>query len=198
VADPNWPTNTWYAEVGNVAANDEFVEVINQAGRLRVAGAGSDFARVQLMDMPRVADVEMLMKVTFSSTSDEGRLRVVLRGDGKWSERGAPVNGYTLSVSGGGTFSVNVYESDALFGVQTGSHSLGVGPFWIRYQVNGSQIRARAWPVDDTEPSTWTLAGNDTRITDPGVMEMTYFIWGTGPQDVQIDDIQVFTSPLTP
>lgn len=44
--------------------------------------------------------------------------------------------------------------------------------FWIRFQVNGSTLRAKAWQDGTTEPAGWQVETTDTDLTEAGSVGM--------------------------
>lgn len=55
-------------------------------------------------------------------------------------------------------------ETTLVTSASLGAYTAGV-PWKVRLYVSGSQLQAKAWRSDTSEPATWTLAATDTAIT---------------------------------
>ncbi len=108
-------------------------------------------------------DFEVLCQIYVGSTSATQRWL-----GGRISTSGASRNGYALRVR---TASIDTYRFNGATFTQitAGTFSVASGTWvWVRFRVNGSTIRARAWADGDAEPGTWQCDGTDSTYSTLG------------------------------
>lgn len=108
-------------------------------------------------------DFEILCQVYADATTASQRVLC-----GRVSTSGSTRNGYALRLR---TNSVDTYRfSGSTFTqITAGTFSVASGTWvWVRFRVNGSTIRARAWADGDSEPGTWQCDATDTTYTTLG------------------------------
>lgn len=65
---------------------------------------------------------------------------------------------------------------------------------WLRFQVEGDDVRARAWAEEDPQPGTWDVDVIDTVVTGTGASRIVLERTGSGDHAVAVDDV-VLTDP---
>jgi PKD repeat protein len=66
--------------------------------------------------------------------------------------------------------------------------------YWLRFEVQGSNVMFKAWPAGSTEPSAWTWSGTSTAISAAG--EMGLYGYAASGAPVEFDSFSV-TAPST-
>jgi hypothetical protein len=71
-----------------------------------------------------------------------------------------------------------------------------VGPVKIRFQANGSQLRARAWLASGTEPTAWQLTATDSTFASGTGIALSSFD-ATAAKTFTYDDVSVYNGTNT-
>lgn len=109
------------------------------------------------------ADFEILCQVYVDVTTASQRVLA-----GRISTSGATRTGYAVRLR---TNSFDTYRfNGATFTLITaGTFSVASGTWcWVRFRVNGTTIRARAWADGDSEPGTWQCDTTDSTYSTAG------------------------------
>jgi RHS repeat-associated protein len=116
--------------------------------------------------------------------------------------------GSTLSIharhTGGGHYRLDLDQASSTVTVvrHSGSTDTTLGTFtrptgdtgWLRFQVEGDDVRVRAWAEEDPEPGTWDVDVVDTVVTGTGASRIVLERTGSGAHSVAVDDV-VLTDP---
>lgn len=163
-----------------VGTNDGTVEVTGNRAVLAVDDVGG-------------ADVAARVDADPTEDSD-----LTLRYD--LTEAGA---GGTLSVharhTGGGHYRLDVDPSSSIVALvrHDGTTDVTLGTFsrptgatgWLRFQVEGDDVRARAWSEEDPQPATWDVDVTDATVTGTGASRIVLERTGSGAHAVAVDDV---------
>lgn len=124
-----------------------------------------------------VGDVEVVARVNFNPVASAGgsAQRLVLHGSGPAAdERGYFVESVWSS-------RVDLAEYTPSFVTLGTSASFIPGTWhWIRLQRSGTTVRARWWPVADTEPAAWQISATDSTLSSGWVGLSSFASFGAG------------------
>ncbi len=156
-------------------------------------------ARAQLIGLASRGDADLRFSYQWSSNRPTGYFSVNLRGSGGWEIVYRPRNGYGVQFSSSSSI---VYLSRSVNGAATFPRSVNAQPLttgkrWVRFQVQGSQIRFRTWADGQAEPATWNATLTDTGVTAPGQLFLSLVSSDDAGEgsDVAIDDLTVRSLP---
>ena len=180
-----WNTNTWATTTG--------VTISSNQGSLAATTAS---VRATAKAMPDVLDSEANFTYFFDNTTSATTLRVSLRASGADKTTSSQMTtGYRLEITPS-TSAVHIKKivNSTLTDLGQFNYSLtGSTPQQVRFQVQGSTIRARIWALGTSEPSTWSLSVSDSEITTPGVLQLANSFSSTA-STVTVDDLSVMVA----
>lgn len=115
------------------------------------------------------ANVDMTMRVRWLTTSSLQRsCGLVARGH----EDSAGIDGYTITVDlNASTLKLYKLVDDADTSLATGNVYPSIAQdvwYWLRFQVNGTALKARIWRDGDPEPVTWHIDTTDSAVSAAG------------------------------
>lgn len=147
-----WGANPFEVGVGNI------LRLYEVSGYPRSAIAWDD--------VPESVDQEILVKYDPRSTNI---LILSLRSAGTTSR-----DGYVLFVRNDNNV-LDLRRSLANHELTLGTAAFTVNndtDYWVRFRVEGSTIKAKAWADGTAEPGTWTLERTNTELTSAGRMQV--------------------------
>jgi len=167
------------------------VTIQNNQGRLSFADSAQAYARA-ISTMADQSNAELTAKFTFGDLVSEGLLRFHLRGSGDWADWQTPTTAYEVEIANTGDWKV--------YRIQSGSRTqIGTTQTWtstteqhsIKFQVVGTDIRAKVWRTIDSEPG-WQKDIDDSTsgFTTAGTLQLGYFRVA-GSHYVDLDDVSV-------
>lgn len=191
-AAATWNASRWSATATN---STRTVDVANNEGRLQVI---SGAARATANMIP-VADSDVTFTYRFGSNSVKSYLRPMLRSSGATGSSQMQT-GYRVEIRSNSTTIklqsyVNgtsaplgdfTYNPDGVAGADSGNHRL-------RFHVQGSTIRVKAWPAGTPEPVSWQIdIPSDTSVVGAGVFQLNHnYSSDGGPNTVYVDDFSI-------
>jgi len=172
----------------------ETIDVQSEAGNIYLDSAQYSYARAE-SDMEPVPDSELLVRFKVDQLTDDRRLRFWLRADA-WNSTTSPHNGYgvEISTSADTVRFIRTRDSNPVYGLATFSHTRTTDWQWLRFRVEGDQLKVRIWNDGEYEPrDTWTYTLQDTTVSGEGkllisALELT---GGTYGGSFKVDDIYV-------
>jgi len=135
------------------------------------------------------ADVNGIVR--FASTNGSEMAGMILRGQPNGNMDLVRYNGsgqLAFMVKSGGSWIVN--QSIAAFTASAGTF------YWLRFEVQGSNVYVKVWPSGATEPSAWSWSGTSSTITSAGSMGL-YAYASTGTS-VEFDSFSVAQAIAAP
>jgi hypothetical protein len=168
---PHWNRSSWIIDQTGTGG---YLEVSGGAGELNAGTATGGLARAVALNMPSVADAEVYLEFRFADATAGSTLRVFLRGQDGWStsDHDNPNNGYSVALHTHGTNSLRSFLNDTPAELISNDHDFGTLPHALRFQVQGSTIRARYWSTAVAEPQTWNMSATDTKVTTAGKLHL--------------------------
>ncbi|SDD79590.1 gamma-glutamyltranspeptidase [Paenibacillus sp. UNCCL117] len=170
------------------------MSVYNEAGRIELPGAQYGYARASSVSAP-VYDSEVLLRFKLDELGGNRNLRVWLRAD-DWNSTSAPHNGYGVEINTASDTirMIRTRDSNGVYGLSTASHARTTDWQWLRFRVEGDQLRVRIWKDGEQEPrDSWTQSLQSQSVNSKGTfmlsaVELTGAAEGGG---IQVDDIRV-------
>lgn len=179
-----WPAQ-WTGTLGSGATRT----IQTNRGRLTpINSAWSGDARAYLDGMAATADVDIVVNALAPSPGNI-YFAVAARCDGVPVDSFNPQTGYAVEF-GEGNWTVKKHKDFARTDLGSGSYALSsTVATWMRFQVQGTALRFRAWQDGATEPTSWTWTGTDSEIA-------TGKVWlaatnGETPSSVSFDSLTV-------
>lgn len=162
-----WNATTW-PTIDFTSSSTATIQT--NSGEANPGGAG--FARVRaLSNSGNMADVDLTIQFTMPGAGAEQYHSINVRHDGLWSGGGTgnnPLNGYRLMVFDD-FYEVSRYAAGVKTTLATPAKTWDVNPWFVRWQLEGTAIRARIW--QGAEPGTWEVDTTDaTHAT--GILSM--------------------------
>lgn len=142
-------------------------QVVERHGtrQLRHSVASSGYYALRWDAIGSVADVELLGLAQATSNSGGTQNRLLVRASGTAGSEA----GYTLDLRDG---TVRIFRFLNGAGVALGaSINIAWQPdtwYWMRFRVEGNQLKGKVWPAGTSEPAGWTLERTDSNIPGPG------------------------------
>ena len=110
-------------------------------------------------DIGSVSDVDVLAKVKTGSASPS--LQILARVSGAYAARNSY---YFLLWSGGASIGKKVAGAGSALLSKTFVVYSDI-EYWVRFRVNGTNLKARIWAVDAVEPNDWLLETTDSDLS---------------------------------
>ena len=187
-----WDATKWATNVGTSALAD----IQSNQGRMRYENVANARALATARG-GKSADAEALVSFRFPSTSPRGFFYVFLRGSGDWVGTW-PSNSYFLQFQND-SGQVNVWKSTP-GGATTQIATQKIGQVttakqWVRFKVQGTNLKAKVWTDGTPEPATWEMAISDSALASAGFLQLKWLRGGvaTSAGEVLVDDVQVTT-----
>lgn len=114
-------------------------------------------------------DVDVVASVL--PTNSNSQIRLIVRWDGNTSgTTGDLLNGYvmTFGIGAANTIQIRKYIAGVETRLDSITHGVLSGEHVLRFQAQGSMLRAKWWPSSSTEPASWGAEITDTSITGSG------------------------------
>jgi PKD repeat protein len=139
------------------------------------------------------SDFEILGSATATSANGLVRFSVGAANDTAGIILGYQSNG-TMNLArfdGSGDLELMSGESGSWTVVDTTSVTVSVNTFyWLRFEVQGSNVYLKLWPSGTTEPTAWTWSGTSTAVlTTAGTMGL--YGWAASGAPVEFDSFSV-------
>ncbi|PYI55626.1 gamma-glutamyltransferase [Paenibacillus flagellatus] len=171
------------------------IQVQNEAGKLHIDSGLNAYARAESTMAP-VSDSELLVRFKMDALTGDRNLRFWLRADG-WNGSTSPHNGYgfELNTADDTVRFIRTRQSNGVFGLGTFNHARTTDWQWLRFRVEGDQLKVRLWKDGEHEPrQDWSFEIEDDSVVGKGKLmlagiELTGSA-GTGGS-FQVDDIVV-------
>ncbi len=153
------------------------------------ATAGSSAAKIT-SKAPATVDQNVSLRYRFANTTSPGTLTV--------QTRSSTAGNYRLVIASN-TATATVFK-------QVGTTSTALGTFTVpistaaqrlRFQVQGTAVKARTWANGTAEPTVWGASFTDTAVTAAGVTFMAASRTAAGTNSVLVDDYSE-NNPTTP
>src|SRR5581483_11481173 len=166
------------------------VSIASNQGSLAATTAS---VRATAKAMPDVLDSETNFTYSFNNTTSATSFRISLRSSGASKTNGAQMTtGYRLEITpSSSAVHIKKIVNSTVTDLGSFTYSLtGSTPQRVRFQVQGSTVRAKIWPLGSSEPSTWSLSVTDSEITTPGVLQLANS-FSSMASTVTVDDLSV-------
>jgi YD repeat-containing protein len=178
----SWNTALWGTTSG-----------VTLSGNQGTLASAATPARATAKTMADTLDSEATFTYQFSATGNS-TLRAALRASGGDKSTGADMpNAYRLEINPS-TATLQLTKVVAGTVSNLGSsvaYTSGTTAQRVRFQVQGSTIRAKVWAANSSEPSTWTVERSDTAVTAAGTMQFSNLLVSGTTQNANIDDLHV-------
>lgn len=168
------------------------IEIQGNTGYMYVTGELS-YARA-IAQTTEQSNQNLVTDFRFQKTDEgESYFSVFLKTSSDWLNWCTPTTGYELQISSTGGYSVWRYDS----GVQTLLDTYNTNPTtaWqkLEFEVNGSNIYAKVWVKNESEPSWQVSYADGSPISSAGRMQLGLFNL-TGARWCKVDNLSL-TSP---
>ena len=176
----------WDASKWVTTSNDstKIADVQSNQGRLYVNGSPARATS----QMTATADAEVNFTYRFNERTSGSFLRIFMRASGASGANQMP-NAYRLEVaSGTSTVKLQKFVNSVVTDIGSFTYTQDTNAQRVRFQVLGSTIRAKVWPVGSTEPASWSVTATDTAITGTGVIQVAHS-HSSGAHTVYVDDL---------
>ena len=147
----------------------------SEAGQMPLNGAST--ASRATAEHNDITNAEVVLDVTPSSYDGTNikTLSTVLRGNGTWdgTELDAHVTCYRaeLLVNAGATLQLHKVVNGTVTALGSAQSLTGTPTTWrIRFRVDGTAIKAKAWDASGAEPGTWDIEQTDSSVSAGGVL----------------------------
>lgn len=133
-------------------------------------------------------DIVIVFKPTYDAVYGDSTQMVIARGGGT----GAAPTGYIATLRNG-YYRIAKYYNTIIQNLDTSpslqTPTLSTSKWYaLRFQVNGTDVKARYWEVGNTEPGTWDLEGIDNDYTSGWCG-----VGATSPTDIYFDLMSIGT-----
>ena len=174
--------------------DDSDIEIQTNMGYLHVSEqTNQTYARgiAYVGDFP---SLELLLKYRFDDISHGAELRIFIRSSRDWQDWNRPSQAYGMYLSNTGGWGLHRVEMSGYDPISTPLGSVNTNAMtatrWLRFQADGTNIRAKTWLATDSEPG-WDLDITDTGgFTDLGGLQLGYFNV-TGEHKAYLDDLDL-------
>ena len=175
--------NKW---TGTVAAGGTVTVAANALALTTSTTAGSTATATS--KTAAVGDADLVFTYNPVSTTPANRADLTVE------ERKPTAGAYQLVVpSSGGTATVIAKKTTS---TTLGTFAIpGAGRRAVRFQVQGTAIRARVWQADQPEPVAWTVQYTNTTVTGTGTIAIGV-VRNAGTNTIAVDDVRI-TNPTT-
>ncbi|MGH9893128.1 MAG: RHS repeat-associated core domain-containing protein, partial [bacterium] len=184
-----WDTSKWVT-----TSNDstKVADVQSNQGRLYVNGSPARATS----QTTATADAEVNFTYRFNERTSGSFLRIFMRASGASGSNQMP-NAYRLEVaSGTSTIKLQKFANSVVTDIGSFTYTQDTNAQRVRFQVQGSTIRAKVWSVGTTEPVSWSVTATDTAITGTGVIQVAHS-HSSGTHTVYLDDLALSTPAPT-
>lgn len=184
-----WDSTKWVT-----TSNDstKVADIQSNQGRLYVNGSPARATS----QMTATADAEVNFTYRFNERTSGSFLRIFMRASGATGSSQMP-NAYRLEVAAGtSTIKLQKFVNSVVTDLASFTYTQDTNAQRVRFQVQGSTIRAKIWPVGSSEPGSWSVTATDTAITGAGVVQVAHS-HSSGTHTVYVDDLAISTPPPT-
>lgn len=160
-----WTSNGWLAGELVVVA-----DATAGGGKALKLAPTSNARRTAVWDLVGTdADTEVLIRARTPVAQTGNRNPLILR----QQNSGTSLKGYVLQLSYTDVLTLLKYDTGATTLAPTATvsglaHHDTTGWYYIRYRVNGTTLRVRAWNEGQAEPTTWQLEVTDAGLASAG------------------------------
>lgn len=157
-------TNVWRDDTWTIEEDDSFSE--------------GDIRRVFIQEQPvddefhaakvdaagdAVTDVEVLALVRTGGTTNSYKNTIYVRGAG--TEIAGGKQSYALSLLSGGTLRIIRTHANTTTEVASAAFAWTTDTeYWLRFKVEGTALKAKAWTYGDSEPGSWNIETTDDNL----------------------------------
>jgi len=164
-APAGWTSNGWLA--GELAV---VADASAGGGKALKLAPGTNARRTAIWDLVGTdANTEVLIRARTPVVQTGNRNPLIVR----QQNSGASLKGYVLQLSYTDVFTVLKYDTSSTTLSPTATvsglnHHDTTRWYYVRYRVNGSTLRVRAWNDGQEEPTTWQLEVTDAGLASAG------------------------------
>lgn len=188
--DP-WNAAKWTTSTNG--AGSPLVDIESNKGHTEVVNAPNSAGRALGVHSP-VEDAEVLLQIQFEAAGTHDYY-VSLRGSGDWdaAHLQAPTTGYVTRFRADNGV-VQIYQKTNGVFTQIGTNLTGkavndLDLHWLRFRVEGDQIKVKVWDKDESEPGAWDREETDTVVTGTGILQVSHHRTSVGPHTAFIDNV---------
>jgi hypothetical protein len=184
--------DSWDGAKWVTTSNDstKIADIQSNQGRLYVNGSPARATS----QMTGTADAEVNLTYRFNERTSGSFLRIFMRASGATGANQMP-NAYRLEVaSGTSTIKLQKFVNSVVTDLASFTFTQDTSAQRVKFQVQGSTIRAKVWAVGSNEPASWSVTATDTAITGAGVVQVAHS-HSSGTHTVYINDLAISTLP---
>jgi len=148
-----------------ISGNDSFI--------LTTGGASSQTTYARAESVRKWTEGELAFTY-YLEPGDAGGFYLVYRHNGEWTPRPAqrqtPTTGYSLYINTSGNMGIERWDAGVSTPISNAAFlAIPAGQSWnMKLSVNGADMKAKAWQVEDDEPD-WQVSATDDTYTDTGL-----------------------------
>jgi RHS repeat-associated protein len=194
-----WPVilgDGWTDNNGNGWDSAKWVTTSNDS--TKVADIQSNQARLYVNGSPvratsqqtATADSEVDLTYRFNERTSGSFLRLFARASGATGSNQMP-NAYRLEIaSGSSTVKLQKFVNSTVTDLASFTYTQDTNTQKIRFQIQGSSIKAKLWAAGSNEPGTWSVTATDSAITGTGIVQVAHS-HSSGAHTVYVDDLSL-------
>ena len=134
------------------------------------------------------ADSEVDLTYRFNERTSGSFLRIFARASGATGANQMP-NAYRLEInSGSSTVKLQKFVSSTATDLASFTYTQDTNTQKVRFQIQGTSIKAKLWAAGTSEPGTWSVTATDSGITGTGVVQVAHS-HSSGAHTVYVDDL---------
>lgn len=201
--DGSWDaTGQFLTAVGTGSTNPgqgAVIDVRGGTGTIDLSGSRYAYARAEPV-MDNVYDSELLVRFKMDELSGDRNLRFWLRAD-EWNSTTAPHNGYAveLNTESDSVRILRTRDSNAIYALTEFQHERSTDWQWLRFRVEGNQLKVRIWKDGDKEPrQSWSHTLQNSQVTAPGQFKLSALELTGAPQGGSFQVSDIFVIELNP
>ena len=145
------------------------IDIQDEAGRLHINAAKNSYARASSIMEPAV-DSEVLVRFKMDQLDGDRNLRFWLRAD-EFNNTTSPHNGYGFEINTQDDTArvIRTRNGNGVFELATFNHTRTTDWQWLRFRVEGDELKIRVWKDGEYEPrDSWTYSMQDTSVSGAG------------------------------
>lgn len=182
-----------------VGGGQDTIDIQNEAGNIYIDDSQYSYARAESLMYP-VQDSELLVRFKMDQLDGDRNLRFWLRAD-DFNRSTSPYNGYGVEIntSNDTVRIIRTRDGNGVYGLATFNHTRTTDWQWLRFRVEGDQLKVRLWKDDVYEPrQTWTHTMQDSSVTGEGklLVSAIELTGATNGGSFKVDDM--FVTELNP
>lgn len=180
--------------ITTTGSGQDIIDIQNEAGNMNINHSQFSYARAETVMNP-VTDSELLVRFKMDQLDGDRNLRFWLKADG-FNASTSPHNGYGVEINTADDTVriIRTRDSNQVHTLATFNHMRTTDWQWLRFRVEGDQLKVRIWKDSVYEPrQSWTHSMQDSSVTGEGklLISAIELSGATSGGSFKVDDIYV-------